>query len=319
MMVQDIYDIPPFLRRGKNAVPKARSPSVTAKSKAKPTPPPVSEEDRLPSLPGKLKYATTPVEEAGFHVGDGIIPRRWADEDGVVLCVLSEIGRHAAARQERFARLVAIRDQAREERVSITQMKKEIKMAKLSKMKELVDQFNALARTAGKRERKQFDNIAAAEDAIKAIQADVSVVQQPAPGSDGPTLADTQASDGPALADTQTTSAEESDVAKKAKATKTKTTTKPKDGKREKLPKANAKFKPVRAGTARAKVIELSDGSRTVAQIASRIQTDERTVEMHLYMMWRDCNIGYSIADRKPSIIPPSGVKRASLVKAAAE
>lgn len=68
-------------------------------------------------------------------------------------------------------------------------------------------------------------------------------------------------------------------------------------------------FHPVRAGTARAKVVELGlAGDKTVAQIASRIGKDRKTVLTHLFCLNRDSGIGYDVGedDRVTVTLPGS-------------
>ena len=71
-----------------------------------------------------------------------------------------------------------------------------------------------------------------------------------------------------------------------------------------------ADFKPVRAGTARAKVVKMgAGGDKSVAQIASAIDGDRKTVLTHLFCMNRDCAIGYEVTDDGKVVLTFPGSK----------
>lgn len=71
-----------------------------------------------------------------------------------------------------------------------------------------------------------------------------------------------------------------------------------------------ADFKPVRAGTARAKVIELGlKAAHTVAQIAARIGKDEKMVLAHLFCLKRDSGIGYDVDENRRVTVTLPGSK----------
>ena len=71
--------------------------------------------------------------------------------------------------------------------------------------------------------------------------------------------------------------------------------------------KSVAEFKTVRAGTARAKILRLIDGSSTLAEVASAVGLDAAKVAAHLYCTWRDCGIGYRLDDGKVTAVYPEG------------
>lgn len=56
-------------------------------------------------------------------------------------------------------------------------------------------------------------------------------------------------------------------------------------------------FKTVRAGTNRATVVEMAgkNGGATVEELAKAINTDRKNVMVHLFTLFRDCAIGYSV------------------------
>lgn len=59
-----------------------------------------------------------------------------------------------------------------------------------------------------------------------------------------------------------------------------------------------AEFKPTRAGTDRAKILELMDGTLTPDQIGSKMGSDKfnaKYVMAHAYCLRRDCGIGYEL------------------------
>jgi hypothetical protein len=43
---------------------------------------------KLPPLPDGLRYAETLDEEAGFRTSRGVVPRRWANDPGVIEIIL---------------------------------------------------------------------------------------------------------------------------------------------------------------------------------------------------------------------------------------
>jgi len=79
-------------------------------------------------------------------------------------------------------------------------------------------------------------------------------------------------------------------------------------------------FRPVRAGTARAKVVELSGGGKTLAQIAARIGKDRKTVLAHLFCLNRDCGVGYDVGeDDRVTLTLPGSKTLEDAIKQAAE
>lgn len=72
-----------------------------------------------------------------------------------------------------------------------------------------------------------------------------------------------------------------------------------------------AEFKPTRAGTDRAKVLALMDGTKTPNEIAAEMKVDRFTgkyVMAHAYCLSRDCGIGYELdQDGKLVALYPRG------------
>ena len=97
----------------------------------------------------------------------------------------------------------------------------------------------------------------------------------------------------------------------------------------EKKPRANAKagkppkpvseMRQVRAGTNRAKILKLGDGTRTVASIAKACDITEQNLVSHAYCLHRDCGLGYSLGDGKLTIIYPGQRTIDDVIKAAAK
>lgn len=76
------------------------------------------------------------------------------------------------------------------------------------------------------------------------------------------------------------------------------------------------RFKPIRAGTVRAKVLELmTPGDKTAQQIATRAGIDPKQVMAHAYCTHRDAGIGYEVKDGKLKALYPQGVSLAKAIK----
>jgi hypothetical protein len=79
-------------------------------------------------------------------------------------------------------------------------------------------------------------------------------------------------------------------------------------------------FVPVRAGTARAKIVALgAKGDLTVAAIAARIGKDRKTVLTHLFCLNRDSAIGYRVKDDRVELSFPGSKTAKDAIKVAAE
>lgn len=80
-------------------------------------------------------------------------------------------------------------------------------------------------------------------------------------------------------------------------------------------PKKVSDFRTVRAGTTRARVVELCDGKKTVDQVAAAIGGDRKKVLAHLHCLWRDCGVGYSVGeDDRAVVLFPGSKTRADMV-----
>lgn len=116
---------------------------------------------------------------------------------------------------------------------------------------------------------------------------------------------------------------EETTMAKSAAVKKVKTEKTPK------APKAGrelgkpaglvADFRQVRAGTDRAKVLKMMDGTKTTAQIAKAIEKDDKTVLTVAYCLSRDSGIGYKMEDGKLVAIYPGSKTYEDAIKPASE
>lgn len=81
--------------------------------------------------------------------------------------------------------------------------------------------------------------------------------------------------------------------------TKTKSTAERKPRDIGKPAKPVAEFHQMRAGSKRAEVLKLMDGSLSLEQISKRTELEPNRVLAHCYCTWRDCGIGYAVEDGK--------------------
>jgi hypothetical protein len=56
-------------------------------------------------LPEGLRYAETAAEEAGFEAKSGVVPKRWADDAGIVACIEAQFVRKRQEKEEGLAKL----------------------------------------------------------------------------------------------------------------------------------------------------------------------------------------------------------------------
>ncbi|ODS03787.1 hypothetical protein AUC71_07735 [Methyloceanibacter marginalis] len=73
--------------------------------------------------------------------------------------------------------------------------------------------------------------------------------------------------------------------------------------------KTKKKARVVRAGTNRARILRLADGSRTLDQIAKAVKRDRANVTTALAIMRRDMGLSYSVGDDDRLVVRlPAGV-----------
>ena len=78
-----------------------------------------------------------------------------------------------------------------------------------------------------------------------------------------------------------------------------------------------ADFRPVRAGTARARVIEAATrAGATLASVAAHAGVDRRTLMTHLFCLGRDCAIGYELDGEGVKLLFPAALTAADAIKA---
>ena len=78
-----------------------------------------------------------------------------------------------------------------------------------------------------------------------------------------------------------------------------------------------ADFRPVRAGTARARVVEAATrAGATLASVAAHAGVDRRTLMTHLFCLGRDCAIGYELDGEGVKLLFPATLTAADAIKA---
>lgn len=90
---------------------------------------------------------------------------------------------------------------------------------------------------------------------------------------------------------------ENAQMAKAKTKAKTKVERKPREV--GKPAKAVSEFHQMRAGTKRAEVLKLMDGSLSLEQVSKRAELEPARVLAHCFCTWRDCGIGYAVEDGK--------------------
>lgn len=65
-----------------------------------------------------------------------------------------------------------------------------------------------------------------------------------------------------------------------------------------KEPRAASELGVVRAGTTRARILALADGTRTVDAVAKATGVDRKMVLAHAYCTWRDAGVGYRVDEK---------------------
>lgn len=56
-------------------------------------------------LPEGLRYAETASEEAGFETKSGVVPKRWADDAGIIDCIAAQFVRKREDKEAALAKL----------------------------------------------------------------------------------------------------------------------------------------------------------------------------------------------------------------------
>jgi hypothetical protein len=146
--------------------------------------------------------------------------------------------------------------------------------------KEMLTEYNELAVKLGRKTRKTFDDRTQAELFLNQIRSD-----------------NTQAPAAPAAS----VEPEERTVAKK----KVKAKTNGVGREVGKPAKPVAELKMIRAGTTRAKILALMNGSKTSVQVADAIGIEKNYLMSHVYCIWRDSGIGYKVEDGKLTAVYP--------------